>query len=77
VTVAAKENKMAVRKLDRRGLAVVITLTVVQAVVGTITVRDISKRQPELIRGPKVLWKIWGGSNTLGSAAYWLLGRRK
>jgi hypothetical protein len=77
VTVAAKENKMAVRKLDRRGLAVVIALTVVQAVVGTITVRDISKRQPELIRGPKVLWKIWGGSNTLGSAAYWLLGRRK
>lgn len=68
---------MAVRKLDRRGVAVVIALTAVQAVVGTITVRDISKREPELIRGPKVLWKLWGGSNTLGSAVYWLFGRRK
>jgi hypothetical protein len=68
---------VAVRKLDRRGLAVVIAFTAVQAVIGTITVRDISKRQQELIRGPKLLWTLWGGSNALGSAAYWLLGRRR
>lgn len=68
---------MAVRKPERCGLAVVIALTVVQVVVGTITVRDISRRQPELVRGPKLLWKLWGGSNTLGSAAYWFIGRRR
>jgi hypothetical protein len=62
---------------DRRPLAVLIVLTVVQAVVGTVTVRDISQRRPELVRGPKLFWKVWGGSNTLGSAAYWLFGRRK
>lgn len=68
---------MAVRKLDSRGRAVVIALTAVQAVIGTLTVLDISKRAPELVRGPKLFWKIWGGTNTLGSAAYWLIGRRK
>lgn len=68
---------MAMRKLDQRGRAVVIALTAAQAVIGTLTVRDISKRSPELVRGPKLFWKIWGGSNTLGSAAYWTIGRRK
>jgi hypothetical protein len=62
---------------DRRPLAVLVVLTAVQAVVGTVTVRDISRRRPELVRGPKLFWKVWGGSNTLGSAAYWLFGRRK
>lgn len=68
---------MAAKKLDKRGLTALIALTAAQAVIGTVTVRDISRRPPERIRGPKLLWKLWGGSNTLGSAAYWLLGRRK
>ena len=68
---------MTQQKSGRRPLAVVIALTAVQAVVGTVTVRDISQRRPELVRGPKLFWKVWGGSNTLGSAAYWLFGRRK
>ena len=68
---------MARKKLSGRPLAVVIVLTAVQAVVGTVTVRDISQRRPELVRGPKLFWKVWGGSNTLGSAAYWLFGRRR
>ena len=68
---------MAQQKFGRRPLAVVIALTAVQAVVGTVTVRDISQRRPELVRGPKLFWKVWGGSNTLGSAAYWFFGRRK
>jgi hypothetical protein len=62
---------------DQRHVAVLVVLTAVQAVVGTVTVRDISRRRPELVRGPKLFWKIWGGTNTLGSAAYWLFGRRK
>jgi hypothetical protein len=68
---------MAQQKSGRRPLGVIIVLTAVQAVVGTVTVRDISRRRPELVRGPKLFWKIWGGTNTLGSAAYWLFGRRK
>lgn len=68
---------MAIKKLDPRGRAVVIALTAVQAVIGALTVLDISKRPPERVRGPKLFWKLWGGTNTLGSAAYWLIGRRK
>ncbi len=68
---------MAKQKFGQRQLAVLVVCTAIQAVVGTVTVRDISRRQPELVRGPKLLWKIWGGSNTLGSAAYWLFGRKK
>jgi hypothetical protein len=62
---------------DQRHVAVLVVLVAVQAVVGTVTVRDISRRQPELVRGPKLFWKIWGGTNTLGSAVYWLFGRKK
>ena len=62
---------------DQRHVAVLVALVAVQAVVGTVTVRDISRRRPELVRGPKLFWAIWGGSNTLGSAAYWLFGCRK
>ena len=62
---------------DQRHVAVLVALVAVQAVVGTVTVRDISRRQPELVRGPKLFWKLWGGTNTLGSAVYWLFGRKR
>jgi hypothetical protein len=61
----------------QRRRAVIIALTAVQAVVGTVTVRDVIRRQPQDVRGPKLLWMVWGGSNTLGSAAYWLFGRKR
>jgi hypothetical protein len=61
----------------RRRNAVIIALTALQAVVGTVTVRDVIRRRPDQVRGPKLLWLAWGGSNTLGSAAYWLFGRKR
>jgi hypothetical protein len=48
-----------------------------QLVIGTLTVRDIRNRSSELIRGPKWLWALWGGTNTLGAAVYWLIGRKR
>jgi len=47
-----------------------------QSVIGALTVRDISRREKSEVRGPKLLWKIWGGTNTLGAALYWLVARR-
>lgn len=64
-------------KRERRPFAVIIFLTAVQAVVGTVTVRDVLRREAQDVRGPKPLWIVWGGSNTLGSAAYWLFGRKR
>ena len=65
---------MAKKKLDPR---IVTGLVVAQAVIGTLTVRDISARPKEQVRGPKLLWKVWGGTNTLGSVLYWLFGRKR
>jgi len=65
---------MAKRKLDPK---LTIALVAVQAVIGALTVRDIKNRDKSQVRGPKLLWTLWGGSNTLGSLAYWLLGRKK
>jgi len=65
---------MAKKKLDPR---VVTGLLVAQAVVGTITVRDVAARPSDQVRGPKLLWKVWGGTNMLGSALYWLIGRKR
>lgn len=64
---------MGKKKIDPRLLT---ALLVAQAVLGTVTVRDVSHREAAQVRGPKVLWKIWGGSNMLGAALYWLFGRR-
>ncbi len=61
------------RKLDPRIIGAALAT---QAVIGGLTVRDIGRRGPGEVRGPRLLWKIWGGTNTLGSVAYWLIGRR-
>jgi hypothetical protein len=41
-----------------------------------LTWRDIGSRSAERIRGPKAGWRIASAVNTLGSVAYWLVGRR-
>jgi len=56
---------------------VVIAATVVQAAVASVTVRDINRRPAESVRGPKGLWRLIGSVNTLGSLAYWIVGRRR
>jgi hypothetical protein len=56
---------------------VVIAAVAVQAVVGTLTVRDIARRPDDQVRGPKLLWKLWGGTNTLGALVYWVFGRKR
>lgn len=62
------------KKADPR---VIVALVVLQSIVGTLTVRDVRSRTSEEVRGPKWLWYAWGGSNTLGSVVYWLVGRRR
>jgi hypothetical protein len=56
---------------------VVAAAVAAQAVIATVTVRDINRRPKEAVRGPKFLWRIVGSVNTLGSAAYWVLGRKR
>lgn len=49
----------------------------VQLVIAVLTLRDLSRRPADQVRGPKWLWRILGTANTGGSAAYWLFGRRR
>lgn len=65
---------MAKKKADPR---VIGAMVVLQSVVGTLTVRDLKSRSSDQVRGPKWLWYFWGGTNTLGSVVYWLVGRRR
>jgi hypothetical protein len=57
---------------QRAGLLVLIA---VQAVLTAFAQRDLSTRDEDLVRGPKVLWRLLV-FNTLGAVAYVLVGRR-
>lgn len=65
---------MANKKTDPR---VVVGAIAVQAAIAAVTLRDIAQRPADRIRGPKWLWRIFGTANTAGSAAYWLVGRKR
>lgn len=55
-------------------LAVVL---VVHLILARITWRDLRRRPSSAVRGPKRLWRLWAVTNTTGSLAYWLVGRRR
>ena len=58
----------------RRALLVAL---VGEAVLITLAERDIARRPPEGIRGPKLLWRVIATQNVVGPAAYVLIGRRR
>jgi hypothetical protein len=68
------QQQPAKKQLDRK---IAARFAAVQLVIGFITLRDIKKRGKEGVRGPRILWKVWGSTNTLGSVMYWKFGRRK
>ena len=48
-----------------------------EAVLIAATQRDIQRRPADLIRGPKLLWRVIATQNVVGPAAYFGLGRRR
>jgi hypothetical protein len=66
---------MALDNTQKARLAV--AAVAVQAAVAAVTIRDINRRPKEAVRGPKMIWRLVGGANTLGSVAYWVLGRKR
>lgn len=58
--------------------------TLVLAVTGAahvgitaLTWQDLRHRPAAGIRGPRTVWRVLSAANTLGSAAYWTVGRRR
>jgi hypothetical protein len=63
--------------LTPRQTRIVGAAVAVQLLVALVTLRDLSRRPADRVRGPKWLWRLVGSANTAGSGAYWLLGRRR
>jgi hypothetical protein len=63
--------------LSGRQKKILAVALVVHFVVATLTLRDLRRRPPAAVRGPKRLWRLWVTMNTTGSMAYWLFGRRR
>lgn len=53
-----------------------IPVAIIHLTAATLTWRDLAIRSDAEVRGPKPLWRVASAINTLGSAAYWLFGRR-
>jgi hypothetical protein len=56
---------------------IAVLAVVLNAIIASFTWRDLRRRPPELVRGPKFLWRLWSSLNTTGSVPYWLVGRRR
>ena len=63
--------------LDERQRRILVLVLVVHVILARLTLRDLRRRPVSAVRGPKRLWRIWATTNTTGSAAYWLVGRRR
>jgi len=62
---------------SKRAARVILALLAVQTVAGPVTLRDLARRSDDQIRGPRLLWRLWAGTNLAGVATYWLVGRRR
>jgi hypothetical protein len=64
---------MTGRKPNRKLLAV---LAVLHVVVAVFTWRDIQKRDPSQIRGPKWVWRTASAAQMGNALVYWLFARK-
>ena len=65
------------QRLSPTARRVVWVLLAVEVVLITAAERDIQRRPPEGIRGPKLLWRAVATQNVIGPAAYFGFGRRR
>jgi hypothetical protein len=64
---------MGTRKLSPARLAGILA---VHVAIASFTWRDLRSRSTDEVRGSKRLWRVASALNTLGSMAYFLVGRR-
>jgi hypothetical protein len=61
---------------ERQARVLTVTL-IVHLIVLRFTIRDLRRRPDAAVRGSKRFWRVAASLNTTGSAAYWLVGRRR
>jgi hypothetical protein len=52
-------------------------LLALESVLICLAERDIQRRPPDRIRGPKLLWRALATQNVIGPAAWYGVGRRR
>jgi len=62
--------------MEAKASKVLMLVLTGHALVAAWTWRDIRQQPAEQVRGSKTFWRIASAVNTLGSAGYWLIGRR-
>jgi hypothetical protein len=62
--------------MERKSRRVVVLVLTGHALVAAWTWRDIRRQPARQVRVSKTFWRIASAVNTLGSAGYWLIGRR-
>ncbi|HEX4434423.1 MAG TPA: hypothetical protein VH012_06320 [Acidimicrobiales bacterium] len=63
--------------LNAQQKKLLVVVLVVHLILARFTLRDLRRRPAAAVRGPKRLWRVWAATNTSGSVAYWLVGRRR
>ena len=63
--------------LNGKRKVILLVVLVVHVILARFTLRDLRQRRASAVRGPKRLWRVWATTNTTGSLAYWLVGRRR
>jgi hypothetical protein len=63
--------------LNTQQKLILLVVLVVHIVLAHLTLRDLRRRPTSAVRGPKRLWRVWATTNTSGSVAYWIVGRRR
>ena len=58
-------------------VAVLAYIAVFHVPVTALTWRDLNARTDAQVRGSKTIWRLVSALNTMGSVAYWLIGRRR
>jgi hypothetical protein len=61
-------------KLSKKRIGVLVA---VEAAAAALAYRDLANRPDNLVRGKKLVWRIFIGLNPGNSLFYWLIGRRR
>jgi len=74
---AARCEEKAVAAKKKPNKVVLAVIAAVHITVTALTWRDLRDRPAVAVRGSQMLWRVASALNTLGSAAYWVFGRRR